>query len=200
MTMILCAPQCLAHSEWLKMSSIFIFSSMDSSQVEVVHNCNPSTQEVEIGGSLQVWGQLGLQSWFQYRNTVLKPYSNKIAWIQNISSSTWLNTGPTCRLDQWFSTFPKLWFFNHVVVALNQLLLPHNYTFATLVRHNINIWYLMCDPCERVVWPPKGSWLTGLESWLPSLPPITLLKQSGMQLRLLSKVVRSSVLLSKHTM
>ena len=72
MTMILCGPQCLAHSEWLKMPSMFIFNSMDSSQAEVVHNCNPSTQEVEAGGSLQVSGQLGLQNWFQDRNPGLE--------------------------------------------------------------------------------------------------------------------------------
>jgi hypothetical protein len=49
-------------------------------------------------------------------------------------------------LNQWFSTFLKLWSFNtvlHVVVTSNHkkvfLLLLHNYIFATAMNYNINI-------------------------------------------------------------
>jgi hypothetical protein len=49
---------------------------------------------------------------------------------------------------------------HHKIISL----LLHNWNFATVLNHNVNIWYaenLICDPCERVVEPPKGSPPTG---------------------------------------
>jgi hypothetical protein len=39
------------------------------------------------------------------------------------------------------------------------LLLLHNCNFATVMNHNVNIHAfrpVLVDPCERVIWPPKG--------------------------------------------
>jgi hypothetical protein len=40
-----------------------------------------------------------------------------------------------------------------------------NYNFATVMYHNVNIWYVCrtSDPGERVIQLPKGSWPTGWE-------------------------------------
>ena len=51
--------------------------------------------------------------------------------------------------EQWFSAFLMPWPFNntvpHVVVTSNHkiiLLLLHNCNFATVINHNVNIWYV----------------------------------------------------------
>ena len=46
------------------------------------------------------------------------------------------------------------------------LSLFHNFNSAVVKNHIVDIWYagfLICDPCERVVWPSKGSPPTGWE-------------------------------------
>jgi hypothetical protein len=58
------------------------------------------------------------------------------------------------------------------MVTLNYkiiLLLFHNCNFATVMNHNVNIWYagyLMYEPCERTVQPPKELQTT---EWEPLL-------------------------------
>jgi hypothetical protein len=72
---------------------------------------------------------------------------------------------PYLGLKQWLSTFLMLGPFNTVppVVVTPKhkivLLQLHNCNFATFANLNVNIWYtgyMICNPCERLTWPPKG--------------------------------------------
>jgi hypothetical protein len=59
----------------------------------------------------------------------------------------------------------------HVGVTLKINFFPCYYTtaFATVMKHNVNIWYAeytLCDPWRKVIWSPEGSWPTGWEPLL----------------------------------
>jgi hypothetical protein len=67
--------------------------------------------------------------------------------------------------DNWFSTFLILWPFNIVppvvVIPKHNIisLLLHSYNFATVINHNIKIWYtgyLIPDTIERILQITRG--------------------------------------------
>lgn len=74
----------------------------------------------------------------------------------------------------------------HVVISNQKiiLLLVHYCNFSTILSCNVNILYagnLICNHCERVIWPPKGlgptSWELLLQKFFPwCLPPPLALK------------------------
>lgn len=73
-------------------------------------------------------------------------------------------------VNQWFSTHPVLWTHNsvpHVWWTANPeiiSLILQTVIFVTVVNHNVNSLftrYLICRPCEGVLWHPKGSWPKG---------------------------------------
>ena len=56
----------------------------------------------------------------------------------------------------------KKYIYIHVVIPKDNIiwLLLYNYNVATVrMNHKANTWYagyLLCDPCEKVLWHPKG--------------------------------------------